>query len=126
NLDGIDFDSGGVTVANSPAIDFITPVSAFTGSSALSIRVICANFTPASVIRVNDQAIPTSFVSSTELRGVIPASNVSQPATLRVAVETPPPGGGVSSQLDFTVNPVPGNPLIEGSAAVGAFPAGVA
>src|SRR6202035_3526245 len=41
-------------------------------------------------------------------------------------VNTPPPGGGASAALTFTINPAPLDPLIGGRASVGSYPAGVA
>jgi YVTN family beta-propeller protein len=126
NIDGVNFEAGGLIPAAAPAIQFLSPVSTFAGTRAFSLRVLGGNFTPASVVRVNDQPIPTTFINPGELQAIIPATQLIQPATVPVTVETPAPGGGVSGRLEFTINALPKDPLIEGRAAVGAFPAGVA
>jgi YVTN family beta-propeller protein len=126
NVDAVDFDAGGIAPADAPVLSVITPVSVFSGSGSLTVRIIGTNFTPSSVVRFNDLAAPTSYVSSTELNAAVSASFLSQPATLQVGVETPPPGGGRSAVLNFTVSPTPSDPLIAGRAPVGSFPAGVA
>jgi len=125
NVDSIDFEAGGITSANVPTIGFITPASAFVGNSSLNLRIFGTNFTPASVVRVNDVPAPTTFVNSVELNAVVAASLLGKAGTLRVNVDTPPPGGGASPVFSFTVNNVPSDPLIAGLAPVGAFPAGV-
>jgi YVTN family beta-propeller protein len=126
NVDGVNFQAGGITPANAPSIQFISPTSTFAGNSALNIRVLGANFTPVSVIQANGQPIPTDFVSSSEVDGIVPPSQLTAAGTLQIAVVTSPPGGGVSAAVPLTVSPAPSNPLIQGFANVGSFPAGVA
>src|SRR5262249_49438364 len=96
------------------------------GNGAFNVRVLGSNFTPASVIQVNGQPVLTAFVSSVELQAIVPADALKNPGSLQITVSTPPPGGGVSPAVVLTVNPQSGDPLIEGRAAVGSFPAGVA
>jgi YVTN family beta-propeller protein len=126
NIDAADFDAGGLSNANAPGIQFITPASTFAGNAALNVRVFGANFTPTSVVQFNGQNAPTTFISSAELQAVISADQLKTPSSLQVTVLTPPPGGGASTAIAFTVNPVPSSPLIRGRATVGSFPAGVA
>jgi YVTN family beta-propeller protein len=126
NVDGVNFEAQGGTDAGAPVISFVSPTSAFVGSTSLSMRVLGSNFTPFSQVRLNDQGLLTTFVSALELRAVVPASLLAQPSAMKVVVYTPPPGGGVSAALNFTVSSVPTNPLIAGFSTVGAFPAGVA
>ena len=126
NMDGVDFEAGGLTAADAPSIQFLSPSSTTAGNGAFNVRVLGANFTPVSQIQVNGQPVLTAFVSSTELQAIVPADALKAPGTLQVSVATPPPGGGVSASVVFTINPAPADPLIEGRAAVGSFPAGVA
>jgi YVTN family beta-propeller protein len=126
NIDGADFEGGGLTNSNAPAIQFISPASTFAGNASLNVRILGSNFTPASVVQFNGQAAPTTYISSAELQAVLSADQLKAASALLVTVSTPPPGGGVSASITFTVNPVPSNPLIRGRATVGSFPAGVA
>src|SRR5262249_25928244 len=126
NSDGTDFIAAGITASPAPDITFVSPNSTFAGNRSLNVRVLGTNFTPGSIIKLNDQPLPTSFVSSQELQAVIPASQLTQAATLQLTVETAPPGGGSSGPVDFVISVAPGDPLIVGQASVGDFPAGVA
>ena len=109
-----------------PVISLISPNSTYAGNRSLNLRVFGENFTADSVITLNHQTLQTSFVSPQELQGVIPASQLAQPAALEVIVATGPAGAGSSSAVDFVVSVAPKDSLILGQAAVGDFPAGVA
>jgi YVTN family beta-propeller protein len=126
NVDNIDFDAVGIAPADAPVVAFLTPASIFGGTSAFNITVLGSNFNQASVVVINDQQLQTTFVKSTELRAAVPGGFLRSPGVLSVSVLTPPPGGGSSNKADLTINVLPTNPLIEGRAAVGPFPAGVA
>jgi YVTN family beta-propeller protein len=126
NLDGTDFVVAGITPAAVPSISFVSPNSTFSGNRSLNLRVLGANFTPDSIVGLNNQSLQTSFVSSQELQAIIPASQLTQPATLQLIVQTAPPGGGSSGPVDFVISVAPSDPLIVGQVAVGDFPGGVA
>ena len=126
NMDGVNFEGGSILPAGVPSIQFVSPTSTFAGNSALNIQILGNGFTPTSVAKLNGQPVITVYVGATELQAVIPQSQLTQPGTLQLTVETPPPGGGPSATLSFVINPLPVNPLIEGLANVGDFPAGVA
>lgn len=126
NADGVDFEAGGLTQAGIPAIQFVTPSSTFTGSTALNVRVLGSSFTPVSVVQANGQPLATSFVSSAEIDAILPAAQLTTAGTIQLSVLTPHPGGGSSASVAFSVNPVPSNPLIEGFTSAGSNPSGVA
>ncbi len=126
NADRTDFVASGITSIAVPVISLISPNSTYAGNQSLNLRVFGENFTADSVITLNHQTLQTSFVSPQELQGVIPASQLAQPAALEVIVATGPAGAGSSSAVDFVVSVAPKDPLILGQAAVGDFPAGVA
>src|SRR6185369_12407788 len=104
NVGNVDFSAGGVTPAGVPVLTFLTPASSFAGNGALTLRVLGDNFTPSSVVLLNNQVVPTAFVNSTVLTAAISGSIFAQTGTIQVAVDTPPPGGGRSAALPFTVN----------------------
>src|SRR5262249_22166315 len=57
NVDGVNFEAGGLTSADVPVIQFISPTSTFAGNSAFNIRVLGRNFTAASVIKLDGQSL---------------------------------------------------------------------
>jgi len=93
------------TVINPPpAGGTVTPPSVSAGSNALTLSVIGTGFTPSSVVLVNGGSRVTTYVSSTSLQITLLSSDLSQPGTLDITVINPPPGGGRTSALPFTVD----------------------
>ena len=126
NLDAIHFLAVGIAPAAIPSISLLSPTSVFGAGSALSVTVFGSGFNPASRVYLNGEELQTSYISTLELHAVVPANLLQKTGVLAVSVLTEPPGGGTSNRLDFTVNEIPVNPLIEGRLDVGKFPAGVA
>ena len=107
------------TIANpTPTVTSISPSSGTVGGVAFTLTVAGTQFISTSQISWNGSQVLTTYVSSTSLTAQIPASDLSAVGTASVAVENPPPGGGTSASLTFTINP-PGTNLtildIEGS-----------
>ena len=86
-----------------PVVSSLSPVSAYTGSGALTLTVNGAGFTTASVVRWNGSNRTTTFVSSSQLQAAITPADVSSAATVQVSAFNPPPGGGTSASIPFTV-----------------------
>ena len=86
-----------------PTLTSTTPSSMITGAGAFSLVVKGAGFVSSSVVRWNGANRTTTYVSSTELRAAIPASDVATAGTAQVTVFSPAPGGGLSASLPFTV-----------------------
>jgi YVTN family beta-propeller protein len=126
NLDGVNFLAVGIAPALTPAISLLSPPTTFAGSSSFNVAVFGSNFNPVSVVHLNGQPLTTSYTSAAELRAVVPADLLKQTGKFAVSVVTQPPGGGTSNLLEFTVNEIPLDPLIEGHIKVGRYPAGVA
>jgi hypothetical protein len=61
------------------------------------------NFVLSSVVRWNGADRATTFVSPTQLRAVIPATDLLMAGTARVTVFNPPPGGGTSNSVNLVV-----------------------
>jgi hypothetical protein len=107
--------SGGVSfsilASNSvPLISSLSPDSAIAGSAAFTLMVNGSNFISDSVVRWNGAARLTTFVSAGQLTAQITAADIASGGTFQVSVFTPPPGGGESNVIDFTVitpNPLP-------------------
>ncbi|HLB36090.1 MAG TPA: Ig-like domain-containing protein [Gemmatimonadales bacterium] len=100
-----------VTAGNPlPVLSALAPSSALQGGPAFTLTVTGSGFVSGSTVRWNSVNRTTTFVSATQLRAAIPASDLVTAGTAQVTVFTPTPGGGTSSALAFTVtaiNPVP-------------------
>ncbi len=87
----------------SPTLLGVNPSSGAVGSSPIMVTVIGNDFVPNSVVQLNSTDLTTMFVNSTTLTTIIPAPNLNSPGTLRITVQTPSPGGGVSAAISFSV-----------------------
>lgn len=99
-----DLGKSAFTVSNlAPGLTALNPNGAIAGGAAFTLTVTGNNFTNGSVIRWNDADRPTTFVSATQLRAVIPASDIAAAGAASVRVFTPAPGGGTTNALSFTI-----------------------
>ena len=99
----------------SPSVSSISPMSAVAGSPDITLTVMGSAFVNQKhndsrvVWSVNgsDTFLATTFVSSTELTAVIPATLLANPVVAKVLVETGDPIGSVplskTNAIDFTV-----------------------
>ena len=99
-----------ITVVNPvPTTTSISPDVVVAGGPSFELTVIGTNFVPSSVVTLNSLPRPTTYVSSTELRATVQASDYQAGGAAAIRVSNPGPGGGISSpyiELRF-VNPVP-------------------
>jgi hypothetical protein len=86
-----------------PTLVSLNPNSAAAGGSAFALTVNGANFVGGSSVRWNGVDLATTFVNSTQLTAIVPASNLAVAGTASVTVFNPAPGGGTSSPLIFTI-----------------------
>ena len=77
-------------------------------------------FTEASAVNWNGSALPTTYVDSTVLTAIVPATNLANSGTVSLTVTNPPPGGGTSTITHFTVTPLAA--LISFSSSAVTFP----
>ena len=87
-----------------PVLTSVTPASATEGDPLTELTLTGQNFTELSLVQWNGVSIATQFVSATELRGLVPASHLSQVGNAEVRVLTGPPGGGPSESKIFPVH----------------------
>ena len=100
-----------------PILTSLNPTSIQTGSSNQTLTVSGSCFVPDSVVRWNDIDLTTTYVSPTQLSALIPESLLVNAQIVQVTVFTPPPGGGTSSSLAFTIyNPINGSGWINSPA----------
>src|SRR5260370_37317989 len=68
------------------AISSVTPKDVPAGSSAVTLVVTGTGFTPTTVIQLSGASVPTTFISSTEIRATIPASQLQKGTILKLSV----------------------------------------
>ncbi len=89
-----------------PAITALNPSSAIVGDDPFTLVVTGSNFIAGSVVQWNGSPRPTTVVSATELRADIPSTDLTTPGDAIITVFNPAPGGGVSNELIFTIEPL--------------------
>jgi hypothetical protein len=90
-----------------PTITGLSPASVVVGSLGFTLTVNGTNFVPGSVVRWNGANRATTFVSATQLRAAIPATDLLTAGTAQVTVFNPPPGGGTSNSMPFVIGLLP-------------------
>jgi len=88
-----------------PVLASMAPDSQQAPSATFLLQATGTDFAPDSVIRWNGQSLPTIYASATQLQVVIPSYLVQDGGNILVSVFTPPPGGGESASLTFTILP---------------------
>jgi hypothetical protein len=83
--------------APKPVLTKIAPTTAAVGDKALEVTVTGSGFTEKSKIQVNGTDAPTKFISATELRLTLTATDLQVAKTLQIGVQTPAPGGGTAA-----------------------------
>jgi Divergent InlB B-repeat domain len=86
-----------------PVASSLSPSSANVGAPGFALIVNGSGFVSSSVVRWNGAARTTTFVSASQLRAAIAASDIAAAGSVAVGVFTPAPAGGTSATLAFTV-----------------------
>jgi hypothetical protein len=86
-----------------PTISSVSPGFAIQNSGALTLTITGTNFVSGSVVSLDGQAKPTTFVSPTQVTAQIPSTVVAIVGAHAVLVKNPAPGGGDSAAGDFSV-----------------------
>ena len=73
------------------------------GSNALTLNVSGTGFTQSSVVLVGGSPRNTVFLTATLLQATLLPGDLSQGGTLVITIVNPPPGGGTSSAISFTM-----------------------
>jgi hypothetical protein len=102
------------TAGTMPAIAQLSPTDATAGGAAFMLTVNGMNFTSQAVVNFNGAALPTTFVTGSQLTAAIPASSIATSGTAKVTVTNPGAagngiyGGGTlaetSAAVNFTIN----------------------
>lgn len=89
-----------------PSLTSISPASITAGAAAFTLTVNGSNFINGSGILWNGTPIATTFVSASQLTASIASTLVATAGAATVAVSNPAPGGGVTTNFNFTINTV--------------------
>jgi len=90
-----------------PTLVGVSVTSAWVGSGPIPLTLSGKDFVADAVVQFHGGALPSSFVSSTELTTTIPVASLSTAATAAITVSNPSPGGGKSNALSFMVSQPP-------------------
>jgi len=91
-----------------PAITSLSPPGAVAGGGDFALDVLGSNFVTGSVVQWKGSPRTTKFMSSGQLTATIYAADIALPGAALVTVVNPPPGGGESTAVSFTINnPMP-------------------
>lgn len=98
----------GAPSAATPSISSVAPTNVPAGSAAFTLTVNGTNFETGSVVEVNGVKETTTYVSATELKAAIPASQVASGTQLQVRVLNGTVSSDTSNVSEITVtNPAP-------------------
>jgi len=104
-LPGVTSGCSGSTPPAGPAISSFSPPSAIAGGLAFTLTVNGSNFASGAVVQWNGTALPTHFVSSTQLTATVGATMIASAGTVSITVTS---GGQTSASMPFTINPPSG------------------
>lgn len=101
------------TPGTTPTITSLKPPNANAGAAAFTLQVFGTKFNGNATVNFGTTVINPTFVNSTELDAIVPATAVATAATVHVTVTNPGTPGGLygggtqpatSAAMDFTVN----------------------
>jgi IPT/TIG domain-containing protein/glucodextranase-like protein len=92
-----------------PALETIAPNQASTGSPAIVLALTGGRFIESSRAFFGSVALTTRWVSHTQLEADVPATLLTTGGTVNITVQNPPPAGGTSNALVFTIG---GGPVL--------------
>lgn len=90
-----------------PVVTTLSPNTAVMGSPMTTINVYGSGFAPASVVQWGGTALVTAYVSSGQIRALVPAGDLAINGTASITVVNPAPGGGTSAPATFTISAYP-------------------
>lgn len=103
--------NGGGTINPVPSISAISPSSATAGDPVFTLTVTGTNFISGSIVNWNGAALPTTFLSTSQVTASVSALLLASAGTANITVFTGTPGGGTSNVSVFTISSVTTNPV---------------
>jgi uncharacterized protein (TIGR03437 family) len=95
------------TTNPAPALTSMSPTTKAAGAPDFTLTVQGSNFVSTSVVRWGGSDRPTTFTATSQLDAKIAASDIAAGGTVPLTVFTPPPGGGLTNALTFTITVTP-------------------
>jgi len=92
------------TLNKHPQAGSLNPNNAIVGGPGFQLTVQGTHFVSGAVVNWNGSPRQTTYISGSALQANILASDIAQAGKDKVTVTNPPPGGGTSNSLTFTVN----------------------
>ena len=90
-----------------PVLSSLSPATALSGGADFTLTANGSNFVPGASVQWNGSNRATTFISNTQLSAVILAADIAKPGNFQVTVFNPPPAGGASNALTFTITAGP-------------------
>src|SRR5262249_32322734 len=87
-----------------PALTRLSPAFTSAAGAAFALTVTGSGFASASTVYWGSTALPTQFVSASQLTAQVPAAQIVSAGVTAMTVETPAPGGGTSNTMQFEVD----------------------
>lgn len=95
-----------------PVATQLSPASVVAGSPTVVLTVTGGGYVAGSRILFDGAPLPTLFVSAAELRAFVDRTLLVTAGVASVSVESPVPGGGVSTALPFPITAAAGSPVL--------------
>jgi len=86
-----------------PSVGSLSPTSTAAGGSDFELTVSGSNFVSSSTVEWNGVPVATAFLGSSRLVALITAADIASSGSVDVGVTNPPPGGGTSKTVAFTI-----------------------
>lgn len=100
-----------LTITNAiPTISKLSPVSAAAGAAGATMTVTGTGFFSGSVVNWNGAPRTTTYVDQETLKASITQTDLAAPGNFNISVSNPPPAGGTSNALTFSVTKT-GSPI---------------
>jgi len=87
-----------------PVLTSFSPAHTPAGGGTFTLTVNGSGFIPNSVVYWGSTALPTTFVSNSQLTAQLAATSIGNSGGFYVTVQNPAPGGGTSNSLQFEVD----------------------
>lgn len=86
-----------------PSITTLSPNTVYYGATNTTVTVTGTGFVPSSVVKIGSSTLTTTYVTSTTLTAVVPASAFSSGTSVSLTVVSPAPGGGTSNASPISI-----------------------
>jgi len=95
-----------------PVITGLSPSSLPTGSPTQTINILGSGFIPSTVVQIGGTPRTTTYVTQTQIRVLINATDIASPGSVSLIAVNPSPGGGSSAAASLAINnSVPPGPI---------------